>query len=388
MSIPSRTRRVYLDNAATTPIDERVLVAMTKVFRESFGNPSASHSLGRNAKGILENARKSIASYIGAESREIVFTSGGTEADNLAVRCTIRDLKVKHIITSPTEHKAVLTTSEELASQNDVSLHLLNVDLQGRIDYEQLQNLAETYNGALIALMHANNELGTLIDYKRVSQIAKANNCLFLSDTVQTVGHYKIDVAEYGADFITCSAHKLNGPKGVGFLYINNKLNIKALITGGGQERNLRAGTENVAGVIGLKTALEVALEEMPEESARIFGIKQYMIESLKSQIPEVTVNGDVSKEGGLFTVLNCSLPPTNKNSLLLFQMDMEGVCVSGGSACNSGAQRDSHVLQAIGHPEDRQAMRFSFGRFTTKDEVDFALSALRKVLFSESVEA
>ncbi len=388
MSNPSSSGRVYLDNAATTPVDERVIDAMTQTLRASFGNPSATHSLGRNAKGVLETARKQVASYIGAQSKEIIFTSGGTEADNLAIRCAVRDLGVKHIITSPIEHKAVLSTSQEMAEEGIVKIHLLRVDSQGVIDYNQLTQLAEEYKGALISLMHANNEIGTLIDYKRVSEIAKRNQCLFHSDTVQTMGHYAIDVVDFGADFITCSAHKLNGPKGVGFLYVNANLKIKGLITGGGQERSIRAGTENVAGIVGLQRALEIAVSELQEEAERISSIRQYMRDSLNQTFPEILFNGHPDPNMCLYTVLSCSLPPTGNNELLLFQLDMEGVCVSGGSACNSGASTGSHVLRAVGHADDRQAIRFSFGRFSTKNDVDFAMEGLKKVLSASTIEA
>jgi len=388
MSNPSVSGRVYLDNAASTPIDERVIAAMTKALRANFGNPSATHSLGRNAKGVLETARKQIASYIGAQSKEIIFTSGGTEADNLAIRCAVRDLGVRHIITSPIEHKAVLSTSQEMAADGNVQIHMLNVDHQGVIDYFQLNDLAEKYQGALISLMHANNEIGTLLDYKRVSEIAKKNHCLFHSDTVQTMGHYAIDVVDFGADFLACSAHKLNGPKGVGFLYINKNLKIKGLMTGGGQERNIRPGTEDVAGIIGLQKALEIAVSELQEETERISSIRQYMKDRLEQTFPEIMFIGHTDPQMCLYTVLSCLLPPTDSNELLLFQLDMEGVCVSGGSACNSGASKVSHVLQAVGQADDRQAVRFSFGRFSTKDDIDFAIEGLKKVLTPSSVEA
>lgn len=381
------TKRVYLDNAATTPLDDRVIEAMTQIMKSTYGNPSASHSLGRSARAAIETSRKAIAGFINAVPSELIFTSGGTEADNMAIRCAVRDLGVKNIITSPIEHKAVLQTSQELADDDLATLHLVNVDEKGAVDYNHLAKLAEQNPGSLISLMHANNELGTLLDYKKVSEIAKSNNCLFHSDTVQTMGHYAFDVQEFGADFLTCSAHKLNGPKGIGFLYVSKGLNLKPMITGGGQESNHRAGTENITGIVGLSKALELAFTHVEEEQKHIYGVKQYMIEQIREHLPEVKFNGDTSFEGGLYTVLNCSLPPQKNNALLLFQLDIEGVCCSGGSACNSGAAKGSHVLEAVNHPADRQAVRFSFGRFSTKDDVDFAVNALQKLLAPETVQ-
>ncbi len=379
-------KKVYLDNAATSPLDPMVIKAMTDEMQETYGNPSASHSIGRKAKAVVETARKQIAASIQAEAKEIIFTSGGTEADNMAIRCVVNDLDVTHVITSPIEHKAVIGTCEELEAKGKIQLHLVRVDSKGMVDLNHLESIAKEYNGALISLMHANNELGTLLDYKRVSSIAKANNCLFHSDTVQTMGHYAFNVKDFGADFLTCSAHKLNGPKGIGFLYVNKNLNLKALITGGGQESNHRAGTENVIGIVGLAKALEIAFANIEEEQKLIFEIKTYMMAAMQSKLPSIEFNGVNTFEGGLYTVLNCSLPPQPNNELLLFQLDIEGVCCSGGSACNSGASTGSHVLNAINHDTNRKAIRFSFGRFTTKEDVDYAIEVLTKLLVSETV--
>lgn len=381
-----KTKKVYLDNAATSPMDPAVINAITEVMQSTFGNPSASHSIGRSAKAVIETARKKIAAYINAEPKEIIFTSGGTEADNMAIRCAVNDLGVKHIITSPIEHKAVLSTSQEIADKGDIELHLIDVDQYGVVDLDQLEKVASQYPNALISLMHANNEIGTLLDYQRVAQIAKANNCFFHSDTVQTMGHYRYDVQEFGADFLTCSAHKLHGPKGIGFLYVNKKLNLKALITGGGQEGNYRAGTENVMGIVGLSKSLELAFDHIEAEQKQIYAVKKYMIDQLATHIPEVQINGLQSMEGGLYTVLNCSLPPQDNNELILFQLDIEGVCCSGGSACNSGAAIGSHVLNAVKHDPNRKAIRFSFGRFTVNEDIDYAVGVLSKLLKPTSV--
>jgi cysteine desulfurase len=381
------TKRVYLDNAATTPLDDQVIAAMTDAMK-TYGNPSASHSIGRSAKALLETSRRNIAKSINAQAKEIVFTSGGTEADNMAIRCAVKDLGIKSIITSPIEHKAVLQTSEEMDEFDHAQLHLVRVDETGAVDYAHLEELAKANPNSLISLMHANNEIGTLLDYKEVSRIAKENNCLFHSDTVQTMGHYTFDVEEFGADFLTCSAHKLNGPKGTGFLYVNKNLNLKAMITGGGQESNHRAGTENIIGIVGLAKCLELAFNQVKEEQDHIYGLKTYMMEQLSMHIPGIAYNGRTEFEEGLYTVLSCSLPPQDNNDLILFQLDIEGVCCSGGSACNSGAAKGSHVLEAINHPTDRQAVRFSFGRFTTKYDINHAVKALGKVLNQETVQA
>jgi len=381
---PSKT--VYLDNAATTPLDPIVIDAMCEVMT-NYGNPSATHALGRKSRGVIETSRKKIAGFLHADAKEIVFTSGGTEADNMAIRCSVNDLGVKHIITSPIEHKAVLQTSQDLVSKGLVSIHLVNVDNDASIDYTHLESLASKYPGALISLMHANNEVGTLLDYKKVSRIAKENNCLFHSDTVQTMGHYAFDVSEFGADFLACSAHKLHGPKGVGFLYVNKKLAIKSMMTGGGQESNHRAGTENIIGIVGMTKALELAFTNVKEEQKHMFGLKTYMMEKVVKELPQVQFNGNTSFDGGLYTVLNCSLPPHPNNALLLFQLDLDGVCCSGGSACNSGAATGSHVLNAINHDPNRQAIRFSFGRFSTKEDVDYTIDVLSKLLQPQTVK-
>jgi len=374
-------KTVYLDNAATTPMDDRVIAAMTEAMQNTYGNPSASHNLGRKAKGLLETSRRSIAKIINAAPKEIVFTSGGTEADNMAIICAVEDLGVKTIITARTEHKAVLYTSERMAKLHGVEILYVNLDADGRPNYQHLQELAEQHNHSLITLMHANNEIGTKIDLKLVGEIAKKNNCFFHSDTVQTLGHFAIDVKEVQADFITCSAHKLNGPKGVGFLYINGDLTLKPMIVGGGQESGKRAGTENIVSIVGLARSLELSTENLDHEIEYITSIKNHMRERLMERIPGVAFNGDVSDEGSLYTVLNVSLPPTDFNDVLLLKLDIEGVCCSGGSACNSGANLGSHVLNALSHPMDRQAIRFSFSRFTTKEDTDFAVEKLRTVL-------
>jgi cysteine desulfurase len=373
--------RVYLDNAATTPIDPEVVATMTDVLANYYGNPSAQHALGRTAKGLMEVARRKIAELIHAKPSEILFTSGGTEADNIVIRCAVYDLGIKHIITSPIEHHAVLSTVEEMYNKGLVNMHLVNINGKGEIDLNHLEALASQFPKSLISLMHANNELGTLLDLKKVSAIAKRHNCLFHSDTVQTMGHYNIDVHEIGLDFLVCSAHKFNGPKGSGFLYVKNTHKLRPIITGGGQEKNMRAGTENLHGIVGLAKALEISHSIMPQKQARLQGYKNLMRELIAKEIPGVEFNGTQEENMSLYTVLNVSLPPNSAGDMLLFKLDIEGVCASGGSACSSGASKGSHVLAAIHHPDDRTGVRFSFGKFTTEEDVRFAVEKLKKVV-------
>jgi cysteine desulfurase len=381
-------KRIYLDNAATTPMDPIVIAEMTTVMQENYGNPSASHCVGRNAKGILETARRDVAKRINAEPREIIFTSGGTEADNMAVRCAVRDLGVKNILTTPIEHKAVLQTSQELEALGHCKVHFIDLDGLGRISYDHLAELAEKYPHSLISVMHANNEIGTCVDLKRIGSIARANKCYFHSDTVQTIGHLPVDVREMEIDFLTCSAHKLHGPKGSGFLFSNKNLPLKALITGGGQERSQRAGTENVVGIAGLSKSLELACTNMEHEHRQIRNLKDLMMKRLQEEIEHIEFNGDTSDEGSLFTVLSALLPPTEFNSLILFKLDIQGVCCSGGSACNSGTSAGSHVMNALNTDSTRQAIRFSFGRFTTVEDIEGAVKALVDVLKPSVLES
>ncbi len=372
---------IYLDNAATTPIDPEVAKAMCEVITNCYGNPSAQHAIGRNAKGIMEMARRKIAELINAKPSEIIFTSGGTEADNIAIRCAVYDLGVKHIITSPIEHHAVLNTVTELNDKGLAEMHLVSINDNGEVDLKDLEQLASQFPNSLITLMHANNEIGTLLDLKKVSIIAKKHNCLFHSDTVQTMGQFKIDVEELGLDFLACSAHKFNGPKGSGFLFLRNTHKIKPIITGGGQEKNLRAGTENFYGIVGLAKALEISNNLIPEKQKRLQALKSLMRDLISAEIPGVNFNGPSDPDKSLYTVLNVSLPPNSAGDMLLFKLDIEGVCASGGSACSSGASKGSHVLAAIHHPDNRTGVRFSFGKYTTEDEIRFGVEKLKKVI-------
>lgn len=373
--------QVYLDNAATTIMDAQVIDKMTQTMKDVYGNPSAIHSNGRQAKAVVELARKSIAKMVQCQSSEIIFTGSGTEADNMALRCAVKDLGVTHIITSTIEHKAVLDTAKTLERKGRAKVSYVKLDVYGKADLEDLEDLAKKYPGSLISLMHANNEIGSLNDVHAISKIARENQCYFHSDTVQTIGHYPIDLSSWDVDFITCSAHKFHGPKGVGFMYKNKSLKISPMVTGGGQESAMRAGTENVIGIIGLAKALEIANTGIEDKIKSIQAIKSYFIQQLGEKIKGICYNGDISPEGGLYTVLNVSLPPSEKSSTLLFQLDINGVYVSGGSACNSGAQGASHVLKGINHPDNRSVVRFSFSKYTTIQEVDYAIDKLNELI-------
>lgn len=372
---------VYFDNAATTPMDPQVIDAMAEAMQHIYGNASAIHAQGRKARAAVELARKQIADILNCNSSEIIFTGSGTEADNMALRCAVRDLDVKTIITSPIEHKAVLDTAIELENQGLITITYVNLDVYGRPDLDHLAKLCADNKGSLVSLMHANNEIGTLLDLQKVSKIAREHQCYFHSDTVQTIGHYEVNLQELDIDFITCSAHKFHGPKGIGFLYKNKSIKIKPIITGGGQESKMRAGTENVTGIVGLAKALEVAYGNLAHKIKQVSDVKQYMKSHLKEAIEGICFNGDTSVDGGLYTVLNVSFPDSPVSSTLLFMLDINNICVSGGSACNSGAVGKSHVLEGINHPENRTGVRFSFSKYSTKDEVDFVIQTIQNLI-------
>ena len=373
--------RVYLDNAATTPIAPEVLEAMMPYLKDHFGNPSAQHAFGRETRAGIEQARKKVAGHLQAKASEITFTSGGTESNNLALVCAIRDLGVKRVITSPIEHHCVLHTLVWLKEHYNIVVEFLPVDHVGMVDLEALTlKLSSSDEMTMVSIMHANNEIGVLNDLMQIGLICQEHNAYFHSDTVQTMSHYPFDTSAMHIHFVTGSAHKFHGPKGVGFLYTRKGLNINPLIHGGGQERNKRAGTENVYGIIGLAQAMDLAYEDLEEERNYIQGLKSYFFQELKNNFEDVRINGPEEDNHTLYTVLNVSFPPNDKGTLLLFNLDMEGIAASGGSACNSGATAGSHVLRAIGKDEDRISIRFSFSRYNTRDELDYALSKVYKV--------
>jgi cysteine desulfurase len=371
--------RIYFDNAATTSLDPLVLEVMMPFLTEKFGNPSSIYSYGRETRMAVEQARKSVAKILNAHPAEIFFTSGGTESSNTAIMTAVRDLGCKHIITSPIEHHAVSHTVEYLNTADRARISYVKLLPDGHIDLEDLEKLlAATEEKTLVSLMHANNEIGNILDIHAVGNLCKLYNAIFHSDTVQTVGHFPFDLRNTPVHFITGAAHKFHGPKGVGLLYINENVRIKPLIHGGGQERNMRAGTENIYGIVGLAKALEIATAGFEEESALIGTIKFYMMDELKKNIPGVSFNGDVLGNS-LYTVLNASFPKSEKSEMLLFNLDINNICASGGSACTSGADQGSHVIRAINNNPNQIAVRFSFCKHNTREEVDAVIDQLKK---------
>ena len=374
--------RVYFDNAATTSISEEVINAMIPVLREHYGNPSSIHAEGRNVRALLETARKTVARAIGAGTADIFFTSGGTESNNTAIKCAVRDLGVERIISSPTEHHCGLHTIEAIEHFQGIEVVWLPVDELGRVNMECLELKLQESQGkkTLVSLMHANNEIGTMIDLAFVSGLCKQHGALLHTDTVQTIGHFPINVQETQVDFLSGAAHKFHGPKGVGFLYINPDSSIKPFIDGGAQERNMRGGTENVYGIVGLAKALELACGDMEQRDAHIRDIRDYMMLRLMQNFGDIQFNGDLHGRC-LSTVLSVSFPPSPKNEMLLLSLDINGISASGGSACSSGAEKGSHVLSAIGADPDRKSIRFSFSHYNTREQVDFVVEKLKTIL-------
>lgn len=371
---------VYFDNAATTPLEPAVLEEMMPYLTQHFGNPSSIHGFGRNARTAIEKARKTVANLLNISPSEIFFTSCATEADNQAIISGVRSLNCKHIITTKLEHHAVLHSVEFLEKRNEATVTYLTPNTKGHIDLSELETSLAQNPNSFVSLMHGNNEIGNLNDIDTIAQLCKANNAFFHSDTVQTMGHYKHDLQLLKADFIVGSAHKFHGPKGVGFIYIKGENKIAPYINGGSQERNMRGGTENVAGIVGLAKALELAYENMDAHRNHITSLKTNMIEKLKIAIPGVSFNGDCENiEQSLYTVLSVSLPPFEDSDMLLMNLDINKIASSGGSACTSGATEASHVLDALKTDPNRATVRFSFSRYNTMEEVDYVVDVLRK---------
>ena len=372
--------RVYLDNAATTPFDKEVLKAMYQVMETDHGNPSSIHSHGREVRTLIEKARKTVARLLHASPSEFFFTSGGTEADNMAIRCAIIDYGIKHAITSLIEHHAVLHTLQALEKSGVIRLSYVHIDSKGLVDYKHLEELLSSNERSFVSLMHGNNELGTLTDIEAVGQLCEKYNAIFHSDTVQTMGHYPHDLSRLKVHFLVCAAHKLHGPKGVGFLYINHAIKINPMIFGGSQERNMRGGTENVYGIIGLAKSLEIAYEGMEEHHEYIQGLKTYMMKELVKNVPGIEFNGETTPEKSLYTVLNVSFPEMEMAEMLLFSLDIAGISASGGSACSSGTNIGSHVLNGIHANPDRPAVRFSFSKLNTREEIDYVVGKVKEL--------
>ena len=377
--------KVYLDNAATTPIAKEVITEIEPYLSTYFGNPSSTHSFGRKTKNAIEINRKKIADFINAKSNEIIFTSGGTEADNIALRCAVIDLKVERIITTKIEHHAVGHTAQDLLKSNGTEIVFLSTDELGNPSIEELNELLKSSKRTLVSLMHANNEIGTMLPISETADICNQyDHVFFHSDTVQTMGHYSFDVKELGIDFLTCSAHKIHGPKGIGFLYVKKDFKISPLITGGSQERSHRGGTENIYGIIGLGKAMDLAYANLENHQEYVQGLKLKMMKEIQLMDKRISFNGETDPDKSLYTVLNVSFPEDICNSMLLFSLDIHGIAASGGSACSSGSSIGSHVLAELPNQENKQAVRFSFSRFTTNEEIEYTLEKIRAIIKNE----
>ncbi len=373
--------RIYLDNAATTPLDPEVLEAMLPLMTENFGNPSSIHAHGREVRSMIEKSRKNIANLLNTSPSEIFFTSGGTEADNTAIYGSIESLGIRHVIASPIEHHAVLHTLGFLEKQSKIEFSMLEIDAKGNINYEQLSDLLRSKPRSLVSLMHGNNEIGNLLDIELVGNLCEEYKAIFHSDTVQTMGFYKHDLQQLNVDFIVGAGHKFHGPKGVGFLYINAKNKIQPFVHGGAQERNMRGGTENIYGIVGIAKALEIAYQEMEANRQHIEGLKLRMIDKLNN-IEGIAFNGESGNmDKSAYKVLNVSLPPSEDNDMLLFNLDIARISCSGGSACASGTNIGSHVLDALNIDPARGNIRFSFSKYNTIEEIDYAVETVERII-------
>ena len=378
--------KVYLDNAATTPIASEVVEVMTECLENNYGNPSSTHYFGRQSKALIETSRRKVAKLLNCLPSEIIFTSGGTEADNMAINCAVNELGVTHIITSAIEHHAVLHTAEAICSDK-VKMSLVNLNEDGHVDLAHLESLINENEKTLVSLMHGNNEVGNLLPLKKVSEICRRKKAYFHSDTVQTMAHYEFDMQEYDIDFITCAAHKFHGPKGIGFLYVKKSIKAQTMIHGGAQERGLRGGTENLYGIVGLAKALELAHDDILGHQVHVQGLKTYMKEKLSKHFDDIFFHGDTNPSTSLYTVLNVCFPSTPKAGMLLFTLDLKGIACSGGSACSSGSTKGSHVLEGIKADTSRPNARFSFSRYTTKHEIDYAVEQIVEIFECNLVE-
>jgi cysteine desulfurase len=373
--------RIYFDNAATTPLDPLVLESMMPYLGAQFGNPSSIYSYGRETRMAIEQARKLVAKNLGARPAEIFFTSGGTESSNTILHAAIENLGCTHIISSPIEHHATLHTVQHLAKKENVQLSFVQILPNGHIDTAHLETLLNSHpNKAIVSIMHANNEIGNMIDLFEIGAICKKHNAYFHSDTVQTVGHFAFDLSNTPVDFITGASHKFHGPKGIGLLYINENIKIDPLLHGGAQERNMRAGTENVYGIVGFSKALDIATANYEKDSAYIQSLKKYMHDSLIAKIPGVSFNGDPFGNS-LYTLLSVNFTKSEKTEMILFNLDIHHICASGGSACSSGAQQGSHVIQALNKDSQAITVRFSFSKHNTKAEIDQVVETLVSLL-------
>jgi cysteine desulfurase len=372
--------RIYFDNAATTPLDPEVMEVMVRAYQELHGNPSSIHEEGRRARAAIEQARKQLAALLNSSIGEIFFTSGGTEANNMALKCAVRDLGVQRIISSRTEHHCVLHTLEALQRDQGTETFFVRQTQDGRLELEHLESLlASGGPKTLVSLMHANNEVGTLANLQEIGTLCRRFGAYFHTDTVQTLGYYPIDLNTLPIDFLAGSAHKFHGPKGVGFIYINQQNTLRPFLDGGSQERNMRGGTENIAGILGMAAALSKAYGEIASRRAKILEVRDYLAQRLEEAIPDIEWNGDPFGEGH-YKLLSVGFPPGPKTELLLLNLDIAGIAVSGGSACSSGADAGSHVMDALKKDSPRKTIRFSFSHQNTLQEVDFLMEQLKKI--------
>lgn len=375
--------RIYFDNAATTALDTDVLNTMMPYFTEKFGNPSSVYSYGRETKMAIENARKKVAKILGTTPGEIFFTSGGTESTNTSIYAAIRDLHCTHIISSAIEHHATLHSIEALSKEHHIQVSYVSLLANGQIDLTHLETLLSSHSEkTLVSLMNANNEIGNLSDVAAIGMLCEKYGAIFHCDMVQTIGHYPINLSALKVHFASASGHKFHGPKGAGILYVNAAMQIKPMIHGGAQERNMRAGTENIYGIVGFAKALELATDNMEKDSSYILGLKSYLFQKLKDAFPQVQLNGD-SFDDSLYTILNVSFPKTAKSELLLFNLDMVGICISAGSACSSGTTSISHVIEALygNKANEMVPIRFSFCKHNTQAEIDIVVEQLKALM-------
>ena len=374
--------KIYFDNAATTEISEKVIAEMMKAMKVNYGNPSSTHSHGRNSKAILELSRKNIAEKFNVNPKEIIFTSGGTESNNMIIKTVVIAQNIERIISTKIEHKAVLNSIESIAKERGITILFLDVDEYGLPNKQQLiEYLENSDEKTLVSLMHINNETGTMIDLEEFGKICKSNNALFHSDTVQTIGHYNIDLDKIDIDFMTCSAHKFHGPKGVGFAYIKNGQTVKPFIEGGAQERGYRGGTESIHNIVGLKTAIDISYENLENDSKKVKELKDHFIKTVMERIPETKINGKHNINESSYAILNLCLPiNSDKKTILNFKLDLAGISCSSGSACQSGSSQPSHVLSEMLSVDDMKkiSLRFSFSKFNTIKEVDYVVEFLK----------
>ena len=374
-------RRVFLDNASTTPMHQEIIDMMSDMMRSNFANPSSVHSSGREAKVIIENSRKTIADLLNTSPGTIFFTSGGTEADNMAIRSTIQDYNIQHVVTSKIAHHAVLYPLQDLENKNIINITYVDIDNDGVISLSHLKDILKKNSRTFVSIMHANNEIGTIQNIKKIGEICNDYNAIFHSDTVQTIGHYPFNMEDLNVHFMAASAHKFHGPKGIGFIYISDKIKISPLLRGGGQERNMRAGTENVCSIAGLAMAMQIAYKNLEEETNYIKGLKKHMIKRLKTELNDVQFYAKCTDlENSLYTVLSCHFPETDISEMLIFNLDILGISCSGGSACNSGVSKGSHVLKEVFPDSKRPGIRFSFSKYNTKEDIDFTITKLKEL--------